>query len=76
MNVYETIDKLFAQVCQQFQDPTQISSQNIATIMQQLKKQVICTIAIGNQLPTTHIIASLQDIPIFNCDGEIYRDAK
>lgn len=74
MNVYQTIDELFAQAAQHFQDPSKITIDNIANIMQELKKQVVCTIAIGNQLEVSNIVHSLQSIPFNN--NSIYCEPK
>lgn len=66
MNVYETINELFAQVskdliAQQAANPT------VTNLLQTLERQVICTIAIGQQLPITHVVQSLQSMPL-HCD--------
>lgn len=70
MNVFETIDQLFAQVSQQLQAKSN-ASQEIACALQMLKTQVICTIAIGNQQPIHHIVQSLQGFQIPLQHGEI-----
>lgn len=70
MNVFETIDQLFAQVSQQLQKTN--ASQEIASALQMLRTQVICTIAIGNQQPIHHIVHSLQGFQIPLQNGEIH----
>lgn len=76
--MYETIDELFAQTVHQiqYQDISQFTPEHIANMVLNLKKQVICTVAIGNQLPITQTVASLQNIEIFNQHDEIYSEAK
>lgn len=62
MNINETIDELFAQVLLQLQKSN--ATKEVAIMMQTLKKQVLCTIAIGNQQPLHHIMQSLQQMQL------------
>lgn len=73
MNVFETIDELFAQVSYQLQQPNTTVSQ-FDEMMKKLKTQVICTIAIANQSTVSHVVASLQDIHINMQNGQLYCD--
>lgn len=72
MDVYETIDELFAQVSQQLQQLS--TKQQIASAMHTLKRQIVCTIAIANQLPIAHVVTSLQGMQLPLQNGEIYCD--
>jgi hypothetical protein len=63
MNVYETIDELFAQVAKDLA-AERAGNPTVTNLLQTLQRQVICTIAIGQQLPVTHVVQSLESMSL------------
>lgn len=77
VNVFETIEHLFAQVSQDLMDMQRNASlQEIATVIESLKTRVICTVAISNQQYVSHVTSSLQDMKIPLQNGELRCEPK